>query len=143
VPAYPVLAYVDRIDGVASSFVNESGTRIRLSLRRGADANKVASAVRRVLSEQTKDLVPVPLPRAVTAAALRGEQWQDKNQLAQVVAGETHATPGRTPMLLIALLLAWVTIGLGLFWWQRRRRPNKEGTAPTGAAERGLRPVVS
>ncbi|HLJ97405.1 MAG TPA: hypothetical protein VKU02_29875 [Gemmataceae bacterium] len=120
--AYPVLSYLDRIDGVASSQVNESGTHLRLFLRPGADPKKVAGAVQRVLSEQTKELIPVPLAGAATAAAMQKEQWQDKNQLAESAASETASRLGRTPILLIALFLIWLAIGLCLLWWWYRRK---------------------
>ncbi len=120
--AYPVLSYLDRIDGVASSQVNESGTHLRLFLRPGTDPKKVAGAVQRVLSEQTKELVPVPLASAATVAALQKEQWQDKNQLAESMASEPVSRVGRTPVLLIALFLTWLAIGLCLLWWWYRKK---------------------
>ena len=130
--AYPVLAYLDRIDGVTVSSVNGSGTRIRLALRPGADPKKVAGAVRRVLNEQTKDLVPVPLAGAASTAALRQEQWREKSQLAEVVASETTALAHRSPMLLITLFLVWLAVGLVLLWWQSRRR--RAGNPEPGSA---------
>jgi hypothetical protein len=117
-----VLAYTDQIDGVGSSFANESGTMIRLTLRPGADPRKVAGAVRRVLREQTEDLVPVPLGDGAAAAALQREEWRDKSQIAELAAMETGTDVHRTPRMLVALFLGWVAVGLGLLWWRHRRR---------------------
>lgn len=127
-----LLGYLDRIDGVAYSLVNESGTRIQLSLRPGADSKKIAGAVRRVLSEQTKELVPVPLAGAATALALQQEQWRDKSQLAELAASKKATDAQRSAMLLIALVLGWLAIGLGLLWWQQRR---KRAGDPSGLAQ--------
>jgi hypothetical protein len=110
------------IDGVAYSFVNESGTRIRLSLRPGADRKRVTEAVRRVLSEQTKDLVPVQLAKKETGAALQREGWLDNSRLGELTAMETGGNARRTPVLPIALFLGWMAVGLCLLRWQRRRR---------------------
>jgi hypothetical protein len=117
-----VLARLDQIGGVDCSFANGSGTLIRLSLRPGADPAKVTGTVRRVLSEQLSDRVPVPLGGRVAAAALQREVWRDKSQFAESAATEMGTSVRRAPALPAALLLVCAAVGLGLLWWQHRRR---------------------
>jgi hypothetical protein len=118
----PVLARLDQIDGVESSFANESGTLIRLSLRPGADPGKVAGAIRRVLSEQVRDRVPVPLGERAAAAALQREEWRDKSQVTEFPATEMDTSVRRAPAVLAVLLLGFAAVGLGLLWWRHQRR---------------------
>src|SRR2546421_2974416 len=47
----PVLARLDRIEGVSRSFSNWTGTRLRISLAPGADRKAVAARVRALLSD--------------------------------------------------------------------------------------------
>jgi hypothetical protein len=117
-----VLARLDQIDGVESSYANGSATMIRLSLRPGADPGKVARAVQRVLSEQVEDRVSVQLGGGVAAVALRREEWRDKSQVAEFAATETGTFPRRAPGLLAMLLLGCAAVGLSLIWWHRRGR---------------------
>jgi hypothetical protein len=117
-----VLARLEQIDGVECSFADESGTLIRLSLRPGADPGKVAGAVRRVLSEQAGDYVPVPLDGGAAAAALQREEWRDKSQVAEFAATERGTSARRAPAVLAALLLGCAAVGLGLLWWRHRSR---------------------
>jgi len=117
-----VLARLDQIDGVESSYANESGTLIRLALRPNANLTRITGAVRRVLSEQVEDRVPVQLSRQVTAVALQREEWRDKSQLAKLAATEMGTAARRTPWLLVVLLLGWAAVGLGFLWWRCRRK---------------------
>ena len=119
-----MLARLEQINGVESSFGNGSANVVRLALRPGADPGKVAEAARRILSEQVSDRVPVQLGGAEAAAALQREQWRDKSWIAEVGAevrrsAEWRSFVRRWSALLLALLLACAAL-LGLLWWRRR-----------------------
>ena len=130
-----MLTRLDQIDGVASSATNESGTLIRLTLRPGAEPGKVTRKVRRVLSEQVADRVPVPIRDGAAAAALRWEKWRDKSQVAASVGTKMHISADRRSGRLAALLLGCAAIALGFLGWRQRR-------TLTGK-ERDLRSVCS
>jgi hypothetical protein len=117
-----VLARLDQIDGVESSYANGSGTLIRLALRPNANLTRVAGAVRRVLNEQVEDRVPVQLSGGVAAVAIQREEWHDKRQVAELAATEMGTSARRAPWLLAVLLLGWLAVGLGLLWWRHRRK---------------------
>ena len=113
-----MLARLDQIDGITGSFVNESGTLIRLSLRPGADAGKIANAVQRVFSTQVADRVPVQLGPRVAGTILRREIWQSQSQVAELAVTETGSSLGHAP----ALLLLCTVIGIGLLCWRCCRK---------------------
>jgi hypothetical protein len=117
-----VLARLDQIEGVESSSANESTTLIRLSLRPGVDSRKVAEKVQRVLSQQIGDRVAVQLSGRATTAALQREEWRDKTRIVELAAAEMNPSEQGAPWLLAVLLLAWAAIGLGLLYWQYRRK---------------------
>jgi len=117
-----VLARLDQIDGVESSYANESGTLIRLALRPNANLTRVTGAVRRVLSEQVEDRVTMQLSGQVAAVALQRQEWRDKTKVAELAATEMGTSARRAPWLLAVLLLGWVAVGLGLLWWRYRRK---------------------
>jgi hypothetical protein len=128
-----VLARLDQIDGVESSFVNESVTLIRLSLRPDADPGKVAGSVRRVLSVEVEDRGPVQFGGPV-AAALPGEQWWDRSRAAESAEPaepEMSTSVRRVPAVLVALLLGCAVVGLGLLWWRHRRHRRDDPHHPS------------
>ena len=102
--------------------MNESGNLIRLALRPGADARKIASVVQRVISAQFADRVPVQLGSRAAATMLRRELWRDRSQTAELAATEMRASGLGAPGLLAWALLACVVIGIGLVCWLSRRR---------------------
>ena len=116
-----------QIEGVEMSFANESGTLVRTSLRPGADPEKVAREVQRILSEEAESPdtprttveagSPLSLRGGTAATALREEQWRDSSQVARQAAERDG--PKRRSFLLLALLLACVGLGLALLWWRR------------------------
>jgi hypothetical protein len=127
-----VLARLGQIDGVENSYVNESGTLIRLSLRPGVDAERVATEVRRTLKEQVEDRTAVRLGGGEASAALRREEWRDERRVAASVAAEMQAAEMRaaegqsseeSPLrgVLLALLLGGIAVVLWLLWRRRRQ----------------------
>ena len=128
-----MLARLGQIDGVEGSYANESGTLIRLSLRPGADPERVAAEARRILSEQVEDRTAVRLDGGEAGAALRREEWRDPRRVAQSLAAETQAaevrtSEGNTPRgVLLALLLAGIAVVLWLLW--RHRQAAAEGVS--------------
>jgi hypothetical protein len=144
-----VLARLDQTGGVQSSYTNESGTLIWLSLRPGADPAEATAAVGRALREEVGDRVPVRLEGRAAAAALREQPWRDKSWLTpqerrdkdQVPADPATATP--TPgdgvsVLLVVLLLGCAAVGLGLLWRRHRKRRAGHASSP-GRLARGVK----
>jgi hypothetical protein len=125
-----VLARLDQIDGVDRSFVNRSGTLIRLSLRPGSDVEKVAEESARVLSEGDADRIPGRLAEGDAREALRAEEWRDQAQVAELSTIEVRTLALR---LSLALLLLGAAVGLAVYW--RRRR--KAGAAARAESQAG------
>jgi hypothetical protein len=117
---------MDQINGVESSYLSESGTLIRLSLRPGTDPETVTRAVRRVMTEQVEDRVPVPLGRPAAAAAFQQQEWRGKSQVAEFAAAEMGTSTRGVPPVVVALLLGCTALGLGLLWWRHRRKKTGE-----------------
>jgi hypothetical protein len=80
----PVLASLDRLDGVQASSTNYSGTLIRVSVTAATDRDKVAQAVRKVLADNN----PVALGSAELKAALAKEQWRQAGRVGELSAIE-------------------------------------------------------
>ena len=93
-----MLARLNELPGVQTSYVNDSGTLIRVALRPGADPVRVAAAAERVLSEQANDRVGVPLNDRTQATTLQNERWKDTDQIAATSAraGTVQTQPGTT-----------------------------------------------
>jgi len=112
-----VLARLSQIDGVENSFANEPGSLVGLWLLPGADPRKVAREAQRALNDEVVERGTVrprpeetgPLSGRAADAALRAEQWHDRDevarQAAEIVAAEAQASRSRFPWLLLALLL--------------------------------------
>jgi hypothetical protein len=112
---------LDEIDGVESSFVNRSGTLIRLSLAVAADREKIVAEAARVLSDGDEDRLPISLDVAAATAALQAEEWRDASQVTELSAIEM-----RTMILrgLLAVGLIVALIGFAIFW--RRRKAQRQ-----------------
>ena len=133
-----MLARLDQTGGVESSYTNESGTLIWLSLRPGADPAEATEAVGQALREQVGSRVPVRLKEEAAAAALRAQPWRDRSWLTpeerrdkdRTTTDSATAMPppgGGVSVLLVVLLLGCAAVGLGLlWWWHRRRRARQE-----------------
>src|SRR5438270_2923105 len=136
--------------GVDSSSANESGTLICLSLRPGADPERVAAEASRALRGQARDRVGVVLRGDAASAALRQETWQDQSQVNEETREAQTQARARSRSALLALILALIlvdtAIGLWIFWLLRRehrqadrtdsRAPNVEPRTPGQAAGR-------
>jgi hypothetical protein len=123
-----LLARLDQINGVESSFANGSGTLIRLSLRPGANPESIAREVRRVLTEQVEDRTPVQLGPKAIATALQQEEWRDKTQVAELARTERETSAYLGPAIWGAVLLSCTALGLGFVWWRYCRRLLREET---------------
>jgi hypothetical protein len=122
-----VLTQLDDLDGVEGSFVNEDGSKMRLTLKDGADREKVAREAERILDQEVpeKDRVPrdkesSPLFGKAADHAEKQEHWKDSKQVAQLAADVRRAESRRLWLWLLALLVTLVVGLLGWRQWQRR-----------------------
>lgn len=81
---YPVLASLDKIDGVEVSSTNYTGTMIRVSVTNANDRAKVAEAVGKVLVQNN----PVALDGDEFRQALQKEQWRETWRVGELSAIE-------------------------------------------------------
>jgi copper chaperone CopZ/NADH:ubiquinone oxidoreductase subunit 3 (subunit A) len=83
----PVLAALDKIDGVEASSTNYTGTLIRISVTSTTDRDKVTEAVRKVMAENR----PVALTGDEFKRALDKEQWRGTGRVGELSAIEFRA----------------------------------------------------
>jgi hypothetical protein len=109
---------MNQINGVESSFVNESATLIQLSLRPGANPERVAAEATRVLRERAGDCLAVRLSRRDTTVAIKKEEWRDERRVTESLAPQGPAAEEGTPGwgMLLVLLLGCVTVVSWLLW---------------------------
>jgi hypothetical protein len=81
-----VLEQLDKIDGVAASSGNHTGTMLRVSVKAGADREKVAEAVQKRLAGDNRK--PVRLKGNELKGALGKERWRTKEQIGELTAIE-------------------------------------------------------
>lgn len=84
---HPVLASIDKIDGVEASSANYTGTMIRVSVTNANDRAKVADAVREILAENK----PVALAGDDLKLALERELWRETWRIGELSAIEFRA----------------------------------------------------
>jgi hypothetical protein len=106
---------LDKVGGVERSFANYTGTLIRLSLRSGADPEKVAEEARRILGEETHEGSAIRLPTDESGHALQTEEWRDVTRI-----GELSSKEFRTLVFRASLAVAAV-LGVIAIWVARRR----------------------
>jgi copper chaperone CopZ/NADH:ubiquinone oxidoreductase subunit 3 (subunit A) len=82
----PVLASLDKIDGVEASSTNYTGTMIRISVTTASDRDKVAERVAKVLTENK----PVALTGEELKLAVEKEQWWGTGRIGELSAIEFH-----------------------------------------------------
>ncbi len=85
----PVLGRLDKLEGVAGSSANYTGTLVRLHLAAGADRVKVEQAARKVLGEDAGEPEGV-LTGEELRRALAREQWRDAGRIGELSAVEFH-----------------------------------------------------
>jgi hypothetical protein len=83
---HPVLASLDKLDGVEASSTNYTGTMIRVSVTSANDRAKVAEEVRKVLAGNK----PVALAGDDLKLALVKEQWREAWRVGELSAIEFH-----------------------------------------------------
>jgi hypothetical protein len=85
---WPMLASLDKIDGVEASSANYTGTMIRISATTTADRDKVAEAVRKGLAEKNKK--PVAITGAELRLAVAMEEWRETGRIGELSIIEFH-----------------------------------------------------
>ena len=88
----PVLASLDKIDGVEASAANYTGTMLRISVTTAADRDKVVEGVRKTLAETNRKSVVVAGDER--KRSLEKEQWREAGRI-----GELSAIEFRTMVL--------------------------------------------
>jgi hypothetical protein len=86
---FPMLGRLDKLDGVAGSACNYTGTLVRVTVARGADRAKVEEAAGKVLAEDAG--AAVPLTGDGARRALEHEHWRGANRVAELSAIEFHS----------------------------------------------------
>jgi len=78
----PVLAQLNKIEGVEKSFANRTGTLLRICVAASADRDKVATTVREDLTKDNRK--PVPLAGEEFKEALVKEKWGSPSELSAI-----------------------------------------------------------
>jgi copper chaperone CopZ/NADH:ubiquinone oxidoreductase subunit 3 (subunit A) len=81
---HPVLASLDKIEGVEASSTNYTGTMIRVSVNNASERDKVAERVSKALTENN----PVALAGDELKRALEKEQWRGTGRVGELSAIE-------------------------------------------------------
>jgi len=84
----PVLASLDKIDGVEASSSDYTGTLIRIAVTITADRDRVAERVSKALAEKGGE--PVALAGDALRRALGQEQWRGAGRIGELSAIEFH-----------------------------------------------------
>jgi hypothetical protein len=82
----PVLARIDRVEGVSRGFCNWTGTRLRISAAPGSDRNNVAERVQALLAGEGHE--PVRAEGKEFIEALQGEDWHSADRLVDLSSYE-------------------------------------------------------
>jgi hypothetical protein len=112
-----VLARLDRIDGVERSYVNRTGTLLRLSVAPSADPERVAFEALKVLGEGNRN--PARLASQALDQALEQEEWRAADRVNELSAIEFRTLAVRRVLWLAVVLAA---VGAVIFLYQRWRR---------------------
>lgn len=82
----PVLARLDKIEGVEASAANHTGTMLRFTLMTGIDREQATAIVQTAL--QADDRQPVRVEGENLLKALNGETWREKQRIRELSAIE-------------------------------------------------------
>jgi hypothetical protein len=85
---FPVLSGLDKLDGVAGSSANYTGTLVRITVAPRADRAKVEVAVHNALAEDAGEAVP--LTGIDLRRALEQERWRGAARIGELSAIEFH-----------------------------------------------------
>jgi hypothetical protein len=86
---FPVLGRLDKLEGVAGSAANYTGTLVRVTVAPGADRVKVEEVARKALAEDAGEAVPLTGKEA--SQALEHEHWRGANRVAELSSIEFHS----------------------------------------------------
>jgi hypothetical protein len=89
----PLLADLDRCEGVSHASTNWTGTQVRVTVAPTADRERVAVTVRAVLAD--KGYEPVRLGADELARSLSSEDWRGVGQVHELSNYEFHTTARR------------------------------------------------
>ncbi|MBX9584979.1 MAG: hypothetical protein K2X87_32135 [Gemmataceae bacterium] len=81
-----MLERLDKIDGVEASAANHTGTMFRITVKAGAEREKVAEAVQKDLAADNRN--PTRITGDGLAKALKDEEWRDITRIGQLSAAE-------------------------------------------------------
>lgn len=81
-----MLERLDKIDGVEASAANHTGTMIRITVKSGADREKVMEAVQKDLTADKRNLTRIVGDGLMKA--LKDEEWRDITRIGQLSATE-------------------------------------------------------
>jgi hypothetical protein len=81
---YPVLASLQKIEGVRASWTNYTGTMIRVAVTTASNKDQAALEARKALSKHR----PVPLTGNDLEAALEKEEWRESQRVGELSAVE-------------------------------------------------------
>lgn len=81
-----MLERLDKIDGVEASAANHTGTMICITVKGGADREKVAEAVQKDLAADKRN--PTRITGDGLTKALKDEEWRDIARIGQLSATE-------------------------------------------------------
>jgi len=78
----PVLAALEKVDGVKSAMANHSGSMVRISLSESANADAVSKELKKILKKQGRK--PRQMSGEELAKAIESEQWRATEEIGEL-----------------------------------------------------------